>query len=1450
MSEDIGINDNNGALIADVNFADDNNNALKAESNSASQNDASIDESANPTQDLVDTDNGLNQSKNPLKSNNGLTVTKTIDNSSNHMPVDGFYDIGDTIYYTINITNNLEESIGNISVVENFPDGLIWEYIWFADDNPNWKNESNVFNYTKALEPEHSILLKIRMTGNKTGTYINTINVSSNLTSSQEFLSEEVTVYAPNLTITKVANDPIVTIGEIANFTINVTNNGNRPLSNLRIYEDPEESLFLNEFTNISGNWDSFAERGSNYGFSLDQLDIGESAAIIVSFLTTEIGNFTNKVYSNYPNPQVEANATVTVVPRIEKTVNATEIDMGESVEYNVYIDMTGANKLGIDDFKIKVTDILNEYFDLDKDSISSNWKYNRDEKAFEYMLSDIPESFEFNFAVYITERGNYTNTVSLKIGDLPEVSAESDVTHVRISDANITETAINSIVNLQEQAVFIVNVTNTGDKAFNPSEIFVNDDYDEDGLAYLSHEDITGKWIENIETDSLSFTLNSTLEVGESASFKVYFNTSKVGSYSNYVYININDKEDDSIVIVLALMNKSVNSREIDAGDSVEYNIFINLSGYQGPVKVEDLFNDTFALDKDTISENWHYDETENAFIFDLSDNPDTLNLSFNVTINEKGNYTNLAKLILSSDYPEITAEAPEVCVYKADMTVTKTVNDTEIYIGDTVKYTVTIDNTGDRTLTNIIVKDDLDPAFILDESSITEGWTYNKDNSSFTYNNNISVGESAILEFIVEISKEGKYTNIVNVSSPGVANKEARSEETVAKTIPTNICLENVTADPESFVIIYINITADKGLINGRVKITFPDGTNETEEIINGNGYTVWYVPDNYASGNYSVFAYYEGNGTYLESEGQGNIEVIPYYTEISLSNVTAYPDSDVEIEINITAGDAKLINGTVTVSFPDGTNKTAEIINGTGNVNWTVPDDYKGNYSISASYPGGGNYLDSNATANIEVIAKISTQITADIPNAYPGEEIDISVNVTADNDVPFNGNITVNLPDGSKETVEIKDGKGNIAWTVPDNLDVGDYNLTLTFDGDNNYLPSNATSTLTVEKIKLLIIIDNITAHPKEDVTISVNVAIDDGSESDNSTKGSLSDSNANKALLKAYISSAKGILSSNPLNDGDNFNGYVNITLPDNSTVEVQVKDGKAALNWTVPEGYEGEYPIKVTFNGNGKYLSASETGYITIEKIPTSIDLENIGTKPNREIIIPITIKTDDDVPFNGKVSVELPDGTIQTAEITEGIGNTTWTVPDDYKGEYNYTVRFDGDGTYLPSNNTAIIKVDSKIQVEIIVGNITAKPKDKVTIPIEVITEEESLFNGNVTVILPDGTEVTAQIINGEGSVEWTVPEDYNGTYSVSVRFDGDDTFLEADGTGFITVTPETPDNPVTPISPVSPDNPVAPAKHSANKQIPMDKTAPGNPIMALLIVLSSLIFVRRSRK
>lgn len=186
-----------------------------------------------------------------------------------------------------------------------------------------------------------------------------------------------------------------------------------------------------------------------------------------------------------------------------------------------------------------------------------------------------------------------------------------------------------------------------------------------------------------------------------------------------------------------------------------------------------------------------------------------------------------------------------------------------------------------------------------------------------------------------------------------------------------------------------------------------------------------------------------------------------------------------------------------------------------------------------------------------------------------------------------------------------------------------------------------------------------------------------------------------------------------------------------------------------------------------------------------------------------------------------------MPDGSNQTVEIINGTGNTTWIVPDDYEGDYNYTVEYGGNETYLPSNSTGVISV-VKVPVKIIVGNVTAYPGENVTIPIEVIPEDGSVFNGNVTVRLPDGTTKVVEIINGKGNVDWTVPEDYvPGVYPVLVTFDGDNTYLAANGTGFITVIVEIPQEPENP--------PVV-------KEVPMDNKATGNPLVALLAILALL--------
>ena len=339
-------------------------------------------------------------------------------------------------------------------------------------------------------------------------------------------------------------------------------------------------------------------------------------------------------------------------------------------------------------------------------------------------------------------------------------------------------------------------------------------------------------------------------------------------------------------------------------------------------------------------------------------------------------------------------------------------------------------------------------------------------------------------------------------------------------------------------------------------------------------------------------------------MPSNGTGVITVIPIPTHTTVENVTGLAGQNVTIPINVTADDDKPFNGNVTITFPDGSNQTVVIVNGTGNATWAIPEDYGGVYNDTAGYLGNETYLPSNGTGTITVIPKIPTHTVVGNVTTYSDSDVTIPVNVTADDGIPFNGNVTITFPDGSNRTVEIVNGTGNATWHVPANYTPGNYTDFAVFDGNENYFPSNGT--------------------------------------------------------------------------------------------------------------------------------------GNIEVLSIPTYTTVGNVTTYPGRNVTIPVNVTTDDGKPFNGNVTITLPDGSTKTVEIINGAGTTIWFVPRDYTPDkYPDSVRFDGDDKYLPSEGKGTITV-IKIPVDIVVGNVTAHPGDKVTIPIEVIPLDGSLFNDDVTVELP----------------------------------------------------------------------------------------------------------------
>ena len=759
-------------------------------------------------------------------------------------------------------------------------------------------------------------------------------------------------------------------------------------------------------------------------------------------------------------------------------------------------------------------------------------------------------------------------------------------------------------------------------------------------------------------------------------------------------------------------------------------------------------------------------------------------------------GKYKVYAKHLCDEYYTEISNTEEFEVIDLLD--VSKITEDVEVDVGENVTYTIVVINNGDETLGNVSVKENVPEGFILREYSDT----WSKTGDDFVYNGILNPHDTITLELVFEVTKVGEFintislaTNITNpievnstktrVYSPNMTVNKKVDDSTVNMGDKAVFTIEVTNTGDRLLNDVFVSENFDSALIYGGYESingewSFNDNVFALKSLDVGESASFKVYFNTTISGNFenAVVAGFE-NKTSDSSKDNVTVEKIP--TEVTVGNISAHPGDDVVIPVDVTSDDGVPFNGNITVELPDGSNKSVEIVNGSGDVPWTVPYGYEGDYPVDGSYHGDDKYLPSNGTG-IVTVEKIPSEVTVGNISAHPGDDVVIPVNVTLDDGVPFNGEINITLPDGSVVPVEIVNGSGDVPWTVPYGYE-GDYPVDGSYPGDGRYLPSEGTGIITViPKIPTEVTVGNISAHPGDDVVIPVNVTSDDGVP----------------------------------------FNGNITVELPDGSDKTVEIVNGSGDVPWTIPDDYEGQYPVNGTYPGDDKYLPSNGTGIITV--IVPPVVIEN-NTKPMDDIISISDNETTDDV-------VEIPENPIEDVPVeVPVVDDVPVDVPEDTP-EVIYVSVVEENETVMPSEEK------QKIPVTIIVGNITAKPLDDIAIPINVIPEDGSVFNGNVTVTLPDGTVKVVKIINGFGIVNWTIPENYSGLYIVSVTFDGDDTYLAADGLGYVNVIVDSASG-------------IAQAQEYNAQQkdsiVSMSNKTTGNPLFVLLLVLISVGIIRR---
>ena len=162
------------------------------------------------------------------------------------------------------------------------------------------------------------------------------------------------------------------------------------------------------------------------------------------------------------------------------------------------------------------------------------NWIYNETSKRWTLDELGPAESASIILTFNAFVNGTLINNATGGIDNIALFNA-SNSTNISYKKYSVEKIALNKTVEIGNATIFEIIVKNLGDTELNGITI-VEDKYD-DGLVYLRFKSVQGAWVESLNNASKHvFKLDSPLQAGETASFQVIFNTTKIGEFKNTV--------------------------------------------------------------------------------------------------------------------------------------------------------------------------------------------------------------------------------------------------------------------------------------------------------------------------------------------------------------------------------------------------------------------------------------------------------------------------------------------------------------------------------------------------------------------------------------------------------------------------------------------------------------------------------------------------------------------------------------------------------------------------------------------------------------------------------------------------------------------------------------------------------------------------------------------------
>ena len=594
---------------------------------------------------------------------------------------DGVYNLGDTIHYTIKVTNNGNVTISNIKVTDDLTGGK-----WTADSLA--PNKSTTFTTSYVVTESDILNGTIKNIAKATGT-----DPDGNPVETEGTATVTTDTRHPYLTVDKTTtstpeNGSAYALGETIKYRIVVTNTGNVTLKNVTATDE----LTGNEWP--VGTLAPGASEDYTAEYTVTEKDILNGQVVNTATADGEgpDGEEPEKIPDEVTDITVDPNGHISIT---KTTTSTPESDgkyaLGETITYHI---------TAVNDGNLTLTNVV-----VTDDLTGDNWPISS------FAPGDVKE---FNVSYTVTEKDVLNGSVlneATATGESPDPEnpnpgvdpgKEEEEVVDPAPALSVEKVAKEGKYDLGDEIPYTIVVTNTGNVTI--TDIQVTDDLTEENwtiasLAPGEEKELTTQYTVT-EADLLAGTIVNTASVSGTDPDGNPVEAEDTATVTP-------EPTNPHLTIVKVTTSKPENQKNYVLGETIKYEVKVTNDG--------NLTLTNIAVDDILTEGHWEIES--------LAPGESTVyETSYVVTEKDilAGQVLNVATATGESPDPE---KEPEVVPgdtvdptdpKKGHITITKestsTPKNEETYeLGETITYKITVTNDGNLTLTNVVVRDEL---------------------------------------------------------------------------------------------------------------------------------------------------------------------------------------------------------------------------------------------------------------------------------------------------------------------------------------------------------------------------------------------------------------------------------------------------------------------------------------------------------------------------------------------------------------------------------------------------------------------------------------------------------------------------------------------------------------------------------------------------------------------